>query len=150
MRTIKEFDYDLWAIEENGTKRYFARVKETGEESEISIEVMRVLLAQEKKMRRDMQKRMDAGGILSTDQITDDGTSEEWLTDPYDLEDDVTTRIMEDGFIKTLTAHQRKVYGYCIKEGMTPTMCARRIGVSRQAVDKVVGQIQEKAKKNFA
>ena len=33
MKTLKEFDYDLWAIEENGRKRYFARIKATGEET---------------------------------------------------------------------------------------------------------------------
>ena len=44
MKTLKEFDYDLWAIEENGRKRYFARIKATGEETEVSLEVMRLLL----------------------------------------------------------------------------------------------------------
>ena len=48
METLKEFDYDLWAIEENRRKRYFARIKATGEEMEISLEVMRLLLDQEK------------------------------------------------------------------------------------------------------
>ena len=48
MKTLKEFDYDLWAIEENGRKRYFARIKATGEETEVSLEVMRLLLRQEK------------------------------------------------------------------------------------------------------
>ena len=33
MKTLKEFDYDLWAIEENERKRYFARIKATGEET---------------------------------------------------------------------------------------------------------------------
>ena len=47
MKTLKEFDYDLWAIEENGRKRYFARIKATGEEAEVSLEVMRLLLRQE-------------------------------------------------------------------------------------------------------
>ena len=51
MKTLKEFDYDLWAIEENGGKRYFARIKATGEEAEVSLEVMRLLLRQEKQMR---------------------------------------------------------------------------------------------------
>lgn len=50
MKTLKEFDYDLWAIEENGRKRYFARIKATGEEAEVSLEVMRLLLRQEKQM----------------------------------------------------------------------------------------------------
>ena len=47
MKTLKEFDYDLWAIEENGRKRYFARIKATGEETEVSLEVMRLLLNQD-------------------------------------------------------------------------------------------------------
>lgn len=51
MKTLKEFDYDLWAIEENGRKRYFARIKATGEETEVSLEVMRLLLRQEKQIR---------------------------------------------------------------------------------------------------
>ena len=51
MKTLKEFDYDLWAIEENGRKRYFAGIKATGEETEVSLEVMRLLLRQEKQMR---------------------------------------------------------------------------------------------------
>lgn len=56
MKTLKEFDYDLWATEENGQKRYFARVKATHEETEISLEVMRLLLSQEKQMRREYEK----------------------------------------------------------------------------------------------
>ena len=57
MKTLKEFDYDLWAIEENGRKRYFARIKATGEEAEVSLEVMRLLLRQEKA---------DAPGVCKT------------------------------------------------------------------------------------
>ena len=41
MKTLKEFDYDLWAIEEKGKKRYFARDKATGEEAVMTNEVMR-------------------------------------------------------------------------------------------------------------
>ena len=36
MKTIKEFDYDLWAVDVEGKKQYFCRVKATGEECEIS------------------------------------------------------------------------------------------------------------------
>ena len=60
MKTLKEFDYDLWAIEENGRKRYFARIKATGEETEVSLEVMRLLLRQEKQMRREYAKQQTA------------------------------------------------------------------------------------------
>ena len=69
MKTLKEFDYDLWAIEENGRKRYFARIKATGEETEVSLEVMRLLLRQEKQMRREYAKQQTLGPVLSLDAI---------------------------------------------------------------------------------
>ena len=71
MKTLKEFDYDLWATEENGKKRYFARVKATHEETEISLEVMRLLLSQEKQMRREYAKQQNEGPTLSLDFICD-------------------------------------------------------------------------------
>ena len=74
MKTLKEFDYDLWAIEENGRKRYFARIKATGEETEVSLEVMRLLLSQEKQMRREYAKQQTIGPILSLDAIRDGGS----------------------------------------------------------------------------
>ena len=81
MKTLKEFDYDLWAIEENGRKRYFARIKATGEETEVSLEVMRLLLSQEKQMRREYAKQQTIGPILSLDAIRDGGSMDEaaWL-----------------------------------------------------------------------
>ena len=81
MKTLKEFDYDLWAIEENGRKRYFARIKATGEETEVSLEVMRLLLRQEKQMRREYAKQQTIGPVLSLDAIRDGGSMDEaaWL-----------------------------------------------------------------------
>ena len=70
MKTLHEFDYDLWAIEDNGKKRYFARIKATGEETEISLKVMRLLLAQEKQMRREYAKRQSVGTVLSLDSVS--------------------------------------------------------------------------------
>ena len=77
MKTLKEFDYDLWAIEENGRKRYFARIKATGEETEVSLEVMRLLLRQEKQMRREYAKQQIIGPVLSLDAIRDGGSMDE-------------------------------------------------------------------------
>ncbi|MBD9115663.1 MAG: hypothetical protein EGQ10_00535, partial [Clostridiales bacterium] len=76
MKTLKEFDYDLWAIEENGRKRYFARIKATGEETEVSLEVMRLLLRQEKQIRREYAKQQTIGPVLSLDAIRDGGAGE--------------------------------------------------------------------------
>ena len=61
MKTLKEFDYDLWAIEENGRKRYFARIKATGEETEVSLEVMRLLLRQESRCAGSTQNSRPSG-----------------------------------------------------------------------------------------
>lgn len=73
MKTLHEFDYDLWAIEDNGKKRYFARIKATGEETEISLKVMRLLLNQEKQMRREFAKKKKIGTVLSLDAICNSG-----------------------------------------------------------------------------
>jgi len=56
MKSLKEFDYDIWTKEENGNKRCFARIKSTGEITEISIEVMRLLRNEEKKLRREIEE----------------------------------------------------------------------------------------------
>ena len=61
MKTLKEFDYDLWAEEKDGQKRYYVRVKSTREVTEVSIEVMRILANDEKKMRRNIKKELSLG-----------------------------------------------------------------------------------------
>ena len=72
MKTLCEFDYDLWAIVDNGKKRYFVRIKATGEETEITLDVMRLLLSQEKQMRREYAKRKTVGTVLSLEAICDE------------------------------------------------------------------------------
>ncbi len=52
MRTPKEFDYDLWTTKEN---RCMVRVKATGVECEVSLEIFRLLRAEEKRVRRSSQ-----------------------------------------------------------------------------------------------
>ena len=150
MRTIKEFEYHLWAVEEeNGAKRYFARVKETGEETEVSQEVMRVLLRDEKRMRREKLKMMDIGGILSTDQIVEDETSEQWLTDPYDLEEDVTFQLMEESFVETLTEKQKQFYYACMKSHRTRRSYAEEHNIGTTTAQSLQDAIRKKAKKFF-
>ncbi len=150
MKTLKEFDYDLWATEENGTKRYFARVKATGEETEISLELMRVLMNEEKKMRRELNTKKDGNGDLLLDVLPDDETGESWLIDTVNIEADVSTAIMEDGFISLLTEKQRDVYLSCIQGGQLMPEYAAEHGTSKQAVMKTINQIREKAKKYFS
>ena len=113
MKTLKEFDYDLWAIEENGRKRYFARIKATGEETEVSLEVMRLLLRQEKQMRREYAKQQTIGPVLSLDAIRDGGSMDEaaWLLDMRQrIDSEVLTAELTDAFCKTLTDSQRSIF----------------------------------------
>ena len=120
MKTLKEFDYDLWAIEENGRKRYFARIKATGEETEVSLEVMRLLLRQEKQMRREYAKQQTLGPVLSLDAIRDGGSMDEsaWLLDTRQhIDSEVLTAELTDAFCKMLTDSQRSIFTECLIEG---------------------------------
>lgn len=152
MKTIKEFDYDLWAIEENGEKKYFSRVKSTGEESEISHDVMKFLLSEEKRMRRDIQKRID-NPTLSIDNLEGvcESTDSNWLIDEaQDVETQVLTGILEEELISTLTSKQRKIYFMCVKDGMSLHKFAETYHVSYGAVFDSIEAIRKKSKKFFA
>ena len=76
-KTPIEFDYDLWTTEDG---KCMVRVKRTGEVSEVDREVMKVLRAEEKKLRRsygadstsedeDGEKYSDS--VLSLDALPD-------------------------------------------------------------------------------
>lgn len=84
MQAVKEFDYHLWTTEENGIKKYWVKVKETGEVTEVDVNVMRLLRREEKKLRRALEGQEAAGVVLSLDCVSDEEVAEYWLTDPYD------------------------------------------------------------------
>ena len=54
MLKVKDFDYDLWTTVEDGVKHYWAKVRETGEITEISHEVMVYLRSEEKRIYREI------------------------------------------------------------------------------------------------
>ena len=151
MKTLREFDYDLWAIEENGKKRYFARVKATGEETEISLKVMRLLLNQEKQMRREFAKKKKIGTVLSLDAICDSGEVDEssWLLDSQQsTEGDLLWENLKDDFCKMLTDNQRPIFNECFIDGKSQTAYAAEHGISVPMVNKQIHNIRKKAK-NF-
>ena len=148
MKTLKEFDYDLWAIEENGRKRYFARIKATGEETEVSLEVMRLLLRQEKQMRREYAKQQTIGPVLSLDAIRDAGSMDEsaWLLDTRQrIDSEVLTAELTDAFCKTLTDSQRSIFRECLIEGKSQSAYAAEHGISVPMVNKQIRAIRGKA-----
>ena len=153
MKTLKEFDYDLWAIEENGRKRYFARIKATGEETEVSLEEMRLLLRQEKQMRREYAKQQPLGPVLSLDAIRDGGSMDEsaWLLDTRQhIDSEVLTAELTDAFCKMLTDSQRSIFTECLIEGKSQTAYAAEHGISVPMVNKQIRAIRGKAKIYFS
>ena len=153
MKTLKEFDYDLWATEKNGQKRYFARVKATHEETEISLEVMRLLLSQEKQMRREYAKQQNEGPTLSLDFICDSGDVDEsaWLADSkQDINAEMLWAEEKAAFCNTLTANQLSIFNECLIGGKSQTAYAADHGISVAMVSKQIRTIRAKAKKYFS
>lgn len=153
MKTLKEFDYDLWATEENGKKRYFARVKATHEETEISLEVMRLLLSQEKQMRREYERQQNSGTILSLDTVYDSGDlgEPEWLVDKtQDVENESVMSIVQDEFYKDLTPRQKDIFNMCMVNEIPIRKYAREHGISHVSVLETVEAIRKKYKKYFS
>ena len=153
MKTLREFDYDLWAVMDNGKKRYFARIKATGEETEISLEVMRLLLSQEKQMRREYAKLKNFGTVLSLDYIRSEEDMDEaaWLLDPrQNIETDLLWEDLKEDFCKMLTDNQLSVFNECLIKGKSQIEYATAHGITFQMVSKQIQAIRKKAKKFFA
>ena len=105
-KTPIEFDYDLWTTEDG---KCMVRVKITGEVTEVDREVMKILRAEEKMLRRSYgsdgasededgeEKTSDA--VLSLDAMPeDDVKTAAWLADSYDLAKEVTMQLMVKTF----------------------------------------------------
>ena len=154
MKTPKDFDYDLWT---DGAGKCFARVKSTGETTEVSPEVMRLLRSEEKALRREYENACvtDEDGnrharVLSLDSMLDaDDDSfapETWMTSPDDGMDAALTLWQEDDFLKTLTEKQQRTYRLVVTEKQSYTESAALCGTSWQRVQKDMELIRKKAK----
>ncbi len=152
MKTPKEFDYDLWTTEDG---KYMVRVKSTGEVTEVERDVMRVLRAEEKKMRRsfvsaDTEENEEA--VLSLDAICDSGEVDEagWMIDTeQNVEAEIIGNSLYDEFTKILTPTQASVFKSCMINKVTVREYARTHNISHVAVLKVMDGIRKKYKKFF-
>ncbi len=152
MRTPKEFEYDLWTTNENDTKRYWVRIKHTGEVTEVDHTVMCVLRAAEKELRREMED--DENGEkpkkpLSLDYIVQDETSEEWMADDYDFVEEIIANEMEAVFLKHLTDKQRSLYLNCMKAGVSLLKYSKDTGMNYDGLKEMKEAIRKKYKKLF-
>ena len=148
MYKSKEFDYDLWTTNENGTKHYWARVKATGEVTEVSYEVMKFLRAEEKRVYREIEAAQKRGTTLSLD-VPHDEEKEYWLEDNGMGVCEMEIPIIEEKFRKLLTPNQLEIYENCLlgKEGIRSF--ARRKGVHHKAIEKSIAIIQVKFKEFY-
>ena len=149
MKTLRKFDYDLWTTNEDGRKKYFARVKNTGEVTEISLEVRRYLMSLEKQMRREeMQKGFRTIMSMDTMICDDDMCDSIWLLDKtQDAEDDIIFEEMAAEFADTLTPLQRSVFFECMFGGKKFTEFASEHEMNPRCVAAAVKLIRKKAKR---
>jgi len=148
MYKSKEFDYDLWTTTENGTKHYWARVKATGEVTEVSHEVMKFLRAEEKRVYREIEAAQARGSTLSLD-VPHDEEKESWFEDHGFGASEMETALYEEEFRKLLTPIQLEIFECCLlgKEGIRKF--AREKGVHHKAVEKSIVIIRGKFKKYY-
>ena len=149
-KTPVEFDYDLWTTEDG---KCMVRVKLTGEVTEVAREVMQILRAEEKKLRRSFTGEASEDGedgnetVLSLDALPDDDVnSAAWLADPHSVTEEVTMNIMIDSFILTLTEKQAGVFKECMINGRTLSSYAKEIGVDYTTVKEARDSIRKKFK----
>lgn len=148
MFTLKEFDYDLWTTQEGGTKHYWARVKATGEVAEISIEIMRCLRAEEKRIYREIEDSRKRGAMLSLEFLYDEEKSG-WLSDYGIGASEMENALTEEAFRRLLTPAQLSVFDECLINGKSQVAYAAEHGVTKQSVFDTIAQIRKKAKKYF-
>lgn len=154
MKTPKEFDYDLWKTEEG---RYMVRVKETGEVCEADSATMRLLRAEEKRLRRSMQGAPAIGSgereiVLSLDYVSTDESGEMtpvWLEDPSNVEDMTLDKLLFSELLESLTEKQRELFTSCIQNGISLREFARSKRIDFKSARERMEQIQKKYKKFF-
>ena len=148
MYKSKEFDYDLWTTQEGGIKRYWARVKATGEVAEISIEIMRCLRTEEKRLYREIEVSQKRGSTLSLEFLYDEEKAG-WLSDYGVGASEMENTLTEEAFRQLLTPAQLSVFDECLIEGKSQTAYAAIHSISIPVVNKHIHAIRKKAKKFF-
>ena len=148
MFKVKDFDYDLWTTVEDGVKHYWAKVRETGEITEISHEVMVYLRSEETRIYREIVMTRNEGTILSLD-IPHDDEKESWFEDHGAGMCEMETPIIEKDFLKKLTPLQLEVYEICILGGCELYEFAMARNIGRKKIERAVKLIRRKFKNNL-
>lgn len=155
-KTPVEFDYDLWTTEDG---KCMVRIKRTGEVTEVDRDVMRILRAEEKRIRRAMTgapvegaEHGETSTVLSLDYVSVAGGEEmeaAWLEDSHNLEATILAEIMETEFLKELTEIQLDVFKNCLSRGISMAAYAKAHNISASSVKDTRDAIRKKYKKFF-
>ena len=156
-KTPIEFDYDLWTTEDG---KCMVRVKATGEVSEVDREVMKVLRAEEKKLRRsygsdctsedENSENKSSDTVLSLDAMPDDDVkTSTWLADPKNYAEEIITDILLEDFKLTLSPLHLSVFENCMMNGMTVREYAAKFEISKSYASKIEQAVREKIKNFF-
>lgn len=151
MKTHIEFDYDLWTTVENGKKRYWTRVKASGEVAEVNEEIFRYMNNEDKKIRRQISDANDVTGtIYSLDAANEDGiTILDSLRDSFDLEQTVEIETLIKNFKESLTEHQKDFFVEVIEQGDSLSAFGRAHGITRIAAHHLEKKVTEKLKRFY-
>lgn len=149
MKTHSTFDYDLWTTDENGEKKYWTRIKSSGEVTEVSEEIFRYMNSEDKKIRRQINETIDVTGtVYSLDAINEDGlTLLDTINDPFNLEDSYMMHSFLGNFKETLPDSQRELFTEVFENGQTIQDYAFAHRISGSAAYKVNVKITKKLKK---
>ena len=146
MKSVKEFEYEIWTTEEEGEKKYWVRVKHTDEVTQVSLPVLRLLRCEEKRIRREREKKRIQGKDLSLNTLANEDVSEYWLADRNDPEKNIVSHLMEEELIEKLTPRQADVFLCCMVEGMSIREYCRQHHRSIGSVMCAVNAIRKKFK----
>ena len=150
MKTVKEFDYSLWTTKEGSEKRYWARVKQTGEVTEITHEVMMFLRSEEKRMRRELnEQRAHSDKAPHLDIVPLDEIGERWLEDHTSMEEAVCSKYLMEEFRNYLSPRQRSFFDECLCYGLSQSNFAAKYDISSCRACKYKKIIGKKAKSFF-
>ena len=160
MKTPKNFDYDLWTTEDG---KNMVRIKATGEVTEVSHEIMKLLRAEEKRYRREMEGvpingcKTEKATLLSLDFISLDNNTEGcmgmepwWLIDKKPNPEMVAMlNELRKEFIESLTPTQKEIFLKCLYGGLSLRKFAKENSLSFSSVHDSVEAIRNKCSKIF-
>ena len=137
-------------------------VKITGEVTEVDRKVMRILRAEEKRLRRSKQGVPISGtegktaeeraSVLSLSYVSYEGCEDlepYWLIDSSSMEESVMFWMSEKEFRATLTPKQLDIYLNCIIGGQSKIDYAAANNMQRQSVYNAAALIRKKANNFF-